>query len=168
MRRVLFAPLLRTSQAGFTLVELLVVMGILAVTTGMVTVSLVRPQTSAASTSIVNELVTDLKNQQFKAMMGDSGTATSAQAHGVYIQSNQYTLFKGSSYSSVDADNGVVATKSGTSLSTTLPSGQVVFAKGTGEVSGFVNGSNTINITNTATGGVTQIVINRLGVVTVN
>jgi prepilin-type N-terminal cleavage/methylation domain-containing protein len=153
-------------DAGFTLVELLVVMGLVAVLAGLVTINLVRPQTSSSLTGTVNTLIADLRSQQLKAMAGDSMSATSAQAHGVYVQTSQYTVFKGTVYSGADTENMAVL-PDGVTFSTTFPSSQVVFVKGTGEVDGFVNGSNTITITNT-TGSAKIITINRYGVPTVN
>src|SRR5687768_3328092 len=100
-------PRVGSLQAGFSLVELLVVLGLFAVMAGMVTVNLIRPQTAASITGMVDVLATNLRSQQFKAMVGDGSATGSAQSHGVYIQGNQYTLFKGSSYSAVDAENFV-------------------------------------------------------------
>lgn len=99
-------------------------------------------------------------------MVGDSATAASAQPYGIYVQASQYTLFKGTVYSGSDTDNFVVS-PDGVAFSTAFPSSQVVFAKGTGEVNGFANGSNTITITNN-TGDAKTITINRYGVPTVN
>jgi prepilin-type N-terminal cleavage/methylation domain-containing protein len=156
------------SQAGFTLVELLVVMGLFAILAGMTTVSLIGPQAAAPVSASVNEIVADLKNQQLKAMMGDSGSATAAQPHGVYIQTNQYTLFKGATYSAADADNIVIPAKDGVSLGANFPSSQVVFSKGSGELTSFTDGSNSISVESSISGDVTQIIINRLGAVTIN
>jgi prepilin-type N-terminal cleavage/methylation domain-containing protein len=155
-----------STRAGFTLVELLIVMGVIAVLGGLATVNLFQPQAAANVSSIVDKLVADLKSQQTKAMAGDTWGAGSAQEHGIYVQSGEYTLFKGGAYSAVDTDNIDIETEGGVTLSTTLPSTQVVFAKGSGEVNGFTNGSNTITIT--GTGGTKTVTINRYGAVTVN
>jgi prepilin-type N-terminal cleavage/methylation domain-containing protein len=155
-------------QAGFTLVEVLIVMGLMAVLITMTTISLIRPQTSASIASTVSQLVNDLKAQQLRSMSGNSGSATSAQANGVYVQSGTYTLFKGSTYSAGDADNFAVSVTNGVTLSTTFASTQVVFTKGTGEVTGFSAGANTITVTNATSGQTKTITLNRYGVITVN
>lgn len=151
---------------GFTLIEVLLVMGLLAALSGLTIINLTRPQTRASLDGIVATLVADLRSQQIKAMAGDSLTAASAQAHGVYVQSGAYTLFKGASYSSSDADNFVVQADAGVALNTTLPSTQVVFTKGSGTFSGFASGQNSITVSNAGESKV--ITINRYGVVAVN
>jgi prepilin-type N-terminal cleavage/methylation domain-containing protein len=166
--RCVTRSMLRCSQRGFTLIELLVVMGLFAVMAGMITVNLVKPQATASVSGSVNEMVADLKSQQLRAMMGDSGSGITAQPHGIYVQPGQYTLFKGSSYNGSDADNSVIPAKNGVTLSATFPSSQVVFSKGSGEVSGFSNGANVISVQSSATGEVTQITLNRLGAISVN
>jgi prepilin-type N-terminal cleavage/methylation domain-containing protein len=158
----------RRRQAGFTLVELLVVMGLFGVLLTMTTIALIRPQATASISSTVNGLVADLKAQQLRAMAGDSETATSAQPHGIYIQNNQYRLFKGSAYSGADADNFAVAAADNVGLSTTFTSTQVVFSKGTGEVGSFNGSANTITVTNSISGQTNVITINRYGAITVN
>lgn len=153
---------------GFTLVEVLVVMGLMAILAGLAFTNFIRPQNQASLDSIVSTLVADIKSQQIKAMSGDSVSASTAQAHGVYIQSGSYTLFKGTSYSGSDTDNYTVAADTGVTLSTTLPSTQVVFTKGTGDVTGFIAGQNTITITSSGTGTSKTLTLNRYGAITVN
>jgi hypothetical protein len=98
-------------------------------------------------------------------MSGTTGSSSTQQDAGLFVQSNQYTLFVGSSYSAGNSYNYVYTAPSGTTFSTTLPSSSVVFTKSSGEVSGFVNGSNTITVT---TGTNSKLVtINRFGAITV-
>jgi prepilin-type N-terminal cleavage/methylation domain-containing protein len=157
----------RLSQAGFSLVELLVVMGLFAVIAGITTINLIRPQTTASQQNTLNQLVSDLRAQQQKAMAGDSGAASTAQPYGVYIQNNQYTLFKGSSYSAADPENFVVAAGANTTITTTFGSSQVIFTKASGEITGFSAGANTITITNSVSGVSTVITMSRYGVLAV-
>jgi prepilin-type N-terminal cleavage/methylation domain-containing protein len=156
------------SQAGFTMVELLVVMALFATLITLTTVTLVRPQASASITKTANALVADIKAQQLRAMAGDSDSASSAQPYGIYVQGGQYTMFKGSAYSGADSDNFVIGAGSGITLSTTFASTQVVFAKGTGEVNSFNGSANTITVSSATSGQTKTITINRYGVVTVS
>ncbi len=153
---------------GFTLVEILVVMGLIAILSGVAFINFIRPQNQASLDSIVATLVADLKSQQTKAMAGDGVSAPAAQAHGIYVQSGSYTLFKGSAYSGADTDNFVVSSDTGTTLSTTLPSTQAVFTKGSGDVAGFIAGQSTITVTSSGTGVSRTITLNRYGALTVN
>ena len=153
-------------QAGFTLVELLIVIGILGILVGLSIASLRQPQATVSLSTTVDTLLNDLKNQQLQAMAGDTGTASSQQPHGIYVQSGQYTLFSSSTYSAIDSNNFVITAGQGVTYSTTLPSTQVVFSKGTGDVNGFVNGSNTITVTYGSSSKI--ITIGRFGALTTN
>lgn len=155
-------------MTGFTLVEVLVVMGLVAIISSLSVVNLIQPQTSANVFGVAETLVADLKGQQVKSMVGDSFGTVAAQQHGVYVQSGSYTLFKGASYSAGDSANFVIQPDSTITFSTTLPSSQAVFAKASGEVVGFTNGANTITVSNTVSGESKTITINTYGAITVN
>jgi prepilin-type N-terminal cleavage/methylation domain-containing protein len=153
------------STSGFTLVELLIVMALIGVLTTLTVVNLVQPQRSASVAGAVEVLVADLRSQQLKSMAGDSQSASAAQAHGVYIQSDRYTLFKGS-YSGGDTDNFVVQ-PDGVSFSTAFASSQISFQKASGEPASFNPSANTITVSNIS-GESKTITVNRYGVVTVD
>lgn len=154
-----------SQQSGFTIIEILVVMAIILVLFGLSVISLNQPQASTNQNSAVDTLVNDLKVQQFSAMSGVTGSAGSQQSAGIFVQSNQYTMFIGSSYSAGNSYNYVYTAPNGVSFSTSFPSGTVVFSKGAGEVNGFTAGSNTITVT--TTGSTKIITINRFGAITV-
>jgi prepilin-type N-terminal cleavage/methylation domain-containing protein len=156
----------RSQQAGFTMIEVLVVLAIIAVLFGLSTVSLGRPQTDVSISSSVDTLLSDLKSQQLLAMAGDKGDGSSQQPHGIYIQPHSYTLFSGSTYSAGASGNYEVNEADVINLSTNLPSGQVVFAKSSGEVIGYTGGSNNITVTSGDTNKV--ITIGRLGALNTN
>jgi prepilin-type N-terminal cleavage/methylation domain-containing protein len=155
----------RTHQAGFTLVEILVVVAIIAVIFGLSVVSLGQPQAATNRQDATDTLLSDIKNQQLFAMVGTTGSTSSQQPAGIFVQSNQYTLFTGSSYSAGDGYNYVVAAPQGTTFGTTFPSSIIQFNKGAGDVSGFINGSNTITITTSA--GTRTLTFDRYGAVTI-
>ncbi|HJQ08393.1 MAG TPA: type II secretion system protein [Candidatus Saccharimonadales bacterium] len=159
------------TSAGFTLIELLMVMALLVAILGLTMVNIIRPQTRASLTSTLHAVLADLKGQQLKAMVGDSGNAAAAQAHGVFLESGQYTLFKGNTYPAGDSENFVAPAQGGATISTTFPSAQIVFNKGTGEVACFVAatcsaGTNTITLTSASETKV--ITLNRYGAIAVN
>lgn len=151
---------------GFTLIELLVVVLVTALLLGLISVNLGRPQTTANVTTNIDGLLNDLKGQQLLAMAGDLGSQSSAQPHGIVFQSTQYVLFAGSTYNSGDSYNYTVTLPAATRITTTFPSSQVIFNKGAGDVSGFVNGSNTITVTSGTFSR--TITINRFGALVVN
>lgn len=155
-----------TDQKGFTLVELLVVLTILSILLALTTVNLSRPQTTSSLDGAVNSLVADIKSQQMLAMSGDQGSTTSQQPQGLYLQSGSYTLFAGSTYSAGDGNNFAINPGQGIALATTFPGTSLIFNKGTGEVNGFVNGSNTITLS--FNGSSKVVTVSRFGAVTVN
>ncbi len=118
---------------GFSLLEVMVVMGLVAILAALTVTNLIRPQTTASLDGVVSTLMADIKSQQLKAMVGDSISAASAQEHGVRIQPTTYTLFKGASYSAGDTDNFTLQQGSDISLSTTFPSSVLIFTKAAGE-----------------------------------
>lgn len=159
-------PLYNQHQQGFTLVELLIVIVITSMLFGLIAVNLGQPQKVATVTTSIDSILTDIKGQQVLAMSGDTGSNTTAQPDGIFFQATQYTLFAGSAYSAVDPNNFVIKLPTGATLATTFPSTQVVFTKGSGEVQSFVNGSNTVTLTN---GTVSHVItIDRFGATQVN
>jgi type II secretory pathway pseudopilin PulG len=152
-------------SGGFTLVELLIIIGLFTILSSFAVINLIRPQTKANLDSTLTPLISDVKEQQLKAMIGDGGGA-SASAYGIYFESNKYTLFKGSSYTPGDANNFVVSTQGNTTISDTFVSNQVVFGQRSGEVVSFSASGNTITLT--SSGDSKTITVNALGSVNVN
>lgn len=150
----------RKQESGFTLVELLVVIIIITILFALSTVNLGQAQTTASLQSITNTLLADIKNQQLLAMVGEEGSTSSQQPHGIYIEAHSYVLFADASYTSSDSNNFTVQTGSDT-VTTTFPGSQVVFTTGEGGVASFSAGNNTITIA--GNGSSQTITINRFG-----
>jgi type IV fimbrial biogenesis protein FimT len=156
---------IHTSHAGFTLVEIMVTLAIIAILSALTLVNLGRPQTSASLNSTVDMLVADLSSERMLAMAGDAGNAVAAQPHGIQVQSTAYVLFVGNTFNGADTGNFSVDAGDGVQLSTTFADGQVLFDKISGEVQNYDANNNTI----TASGGGLSrtVTVNRYGVVTV-
>lgn len=154
--------------SGFTLIELIMVMGLFSLLTAFASINLLRPQTQASLDGVVISLVSNMRQQQLKAMAGDTDGTAQAQPFGVRFNSNNYILFRGASFNPSEPTNFTVTIEGDVSLTTNLPSSQVIFSRQSGEVAGFTAGSNTVTITNNTNGENKVISINRLGVVTVN
>ncbi len=95
-------------KRGFTLPELLIVMGVLAILTTLATVNLLRPQHQASTVAAVNILMADIRQQQLKTMLGNT---------------------EGS-------NNFNVTLEPPFQVLTTFPNNQIVFQAGSGEVAG--------------------------------
>lgn len=151
---------------GFTLIEILIVMVIVLLLLSLSFINIGKPQESTNLATVGDTLIADIKAQQILAMSGGKGSTTTAQPYGIYFQSNQYTLFAGSTYSGSDPNNFVETLPSGITLNTIFPSAQLILTKGAGEVQGFTAGSNTITLT--TANGTRVITVGQFGAVTVN
>jgi|SRR5579859_160302 len=152
-------------SAGFTLIEILVVVGIFLVSFSIAALTIYQPQGKASLSTTVVSLVSDLQHQQLKSMLGESEGATTAQTFGIHFESATYTLFRGSTYSSSDSDNFVVNLGQNVIFSNvTFPSSQVVFNRLNGEVSGFNTGQASVTIQNTVSNEQQTVTLNKYGV----
>ncbi len=152
---------------GFTLIEVSLVVGIFAILASFATINLLRPQQSADLNSTTTSIIADIKQQQARSILGESGGGLSAVVHGIYFESNKYTLFSGSTYNSSDPANFVVNLSGGLSLSTTFTGSQVIFNLQSGEINGFAGGSSSVTLTPTG-GQARTLTFNKYGVVSVN
>jgi len=153
-------------QAGLTLIELLLVIGILSVLFGIAFVSItnIRIITGNSSANVV--LASDLKTQQIKAMTGDTEGRGVPDNYGIKILPNNYVLFHGQNYNNSDTSNFTVAIDSGYTLSTTFPNSTILFASESGQLVGYVPGQNSITITSTPSGQIKTIQLNAYGTIT--
>ncbi len=155
-------------RSGFTLIELLVTMGIFSILASLISINLIKPQTSASTDSQIQTLVADIKSQQLKSMQGGIGSTTSSQKHGIFISQDKYTLFSGNSFNPLDQNNYEVVLEGSLQLSTTFSASTLLFEKMSGEVSNFSPGQNTITLTSQSGGPIRTITVNRYGSLLVN
>lgn len=150
---------------GFTLIEMAVVMGIFTILVSIGVISLANIERSSSLNAEVSKIIPSIKEQQIKAMAGDTEGSGTINDYGIHFESSSYTLFRGT-YSVGNANNLVVTIDPNIQISSTFPGAQVLFSRGSGEVASFVNGSNTITFTDTTNGRTQTITVNRLGVIT--
>lgn len=156
------------ARAGFTLVDLLLVMGLAVILFSFSALSLLRVQNKPSLDAAVTKLVADLKATQSQAMVGDSGSAGASTTWGVYIEAHRYTLFRGASYSAGNTSNLVVDLGSTMAIGTTFSGNSIIFVRRSGEITGFNASANRITVTNSASGDTKTITINRYGVITIS
>jgi type II secretory pathway pseudopilin PulG len=155
-------------EKGFTYAEIIVIMGIVTMLFGFATVNLVKVQRSSSVNATVQTLLTDIKQQQLKAMVGATEGRTASDSYGIYLESNRYSFFHGSVYAPSDTSNFPVKLDSSITISTTFPNNSLIFSRRSGEVTGFVPGQNTITVRNNTGTEQKIITINRYGVITGN
>lgn len=146
-------------QQGFSLIEVCVVLGIFFILIGLVTLNFFKIQNKTQLSGYVNSFLADMKEQQIKAMAGDTDGSASASAYGVHFETTSYTLFR----NAYGTNNFVVSLPSNVHIAgSTNP---VLFASGSGELNPTTN-SLTITFTDTADGSQKVVTLNRYGVVT--
>lgn len=154
-----------SAKRGFTFVEIIVVIAIFLTLIGL---TLTNPLNLMESTSInttVDTLITDIKNQQIKAMVGDTEGRGVPDTYSVYIEPTQYVLFHGQNYSPGDPSNFSVVIDSKYQLSTNFTDSKIIFTSGSGEIVGLATEPKLVTITETRTGQKKEIKINKYGVI---
>lgn len=151
-------------EAGFTLIEIIITLGIVLMLSGVTTFNLLHTQTAATVDSTVDTLVSDMNNQQLKAMVGVKSTHPGS--YGIYFMQDRYVLFWGSTYDvtslanfSVPLDQGIMFT------GTTFPNNALIFTKLSGEMSGYTPSNNSVTLKSTSGNSQKTITLNRYGVV---
>ncbi len=150
---------------GFTFIEFLLVIAIFSILTALTTVNLFRFQHKTQLSTIVESFITDVKEQQTKAMAGDTEGRVGTSTYGVNVSSTNYTLFHGT-YSSTETTNFVVNLQGSIRAATTFPNAQIVFDVGTGEIVGYASNSASVTFIDNTTSEQKSILFNKYGVIT--
>lgn len=153
-----------TKSNGFSIVELLIVMGIFAIFFAFASLNLLGIRNKTSIGTSVDVLLSDLKTQQIKAMSGDANYGADNDSFGIHFLTDSYILFKGS-YTPGDSNNFIVKLDDA-GIDTTFPSGEILFKKISGEVNNFVPTGNTIKFSSNNSTDQKIITVNRLGTVT--
>jgi prepilin-type N-terminal cleavage/methylation domain-containing protein len=137
---------IRNNSQGFTLPELIVGMAMFAILIGLVTINLTGAQGSTNINTTIDTLTADIKQQQTKAMVGETEGSTSANSYGIHFETSDYILFRGTSYTSGDTSNLTIDIKGATITSTTIPNNQIIFDQGDGKIPGLTNNQGSITL----------------------
>ncbi len=142
-------------------------MAIIAILSVFVFMDVFRSKGNVALITTMDVLITDLKNQQLKAMMGSTEGRSSHGAYGIYFEQGKYVLFHGPSYDSGDLTNFEVNLEQGDQFSQiNLPNSSVIFASVNGEIESYDSLKNSLVIKNSNTGSERTIIFNKFGVIT--
>lgn len=152
-------------QSGFTIVEYLIGIGIVAILLSVIGLNILGGRESAVLSSTLDTLVADVTSQQLKSMTQKT-VASQRSSYGVKFEATRYILFYGDSYSSNDPRNFVINLEENISFSpVNVPNEQIVFASSSGEILGFSPSQKSVTITNAINGQTKIIEFNRLGVI---
>jgi len=153
------SPSVNYKYNGFTLIEILIVISVFATLISFATINFLKPQHSSSISSAVTTLSADLKQQQLKAMVGDTEGLGTAQNYGVHIDQNSYTLFRTN-------PPGDFTVNLNPSLEFTTYPVDITFAKKSGELVS----QNTVSVTvkHIQSNEQKSLSINQLGAITIN
>lgn len=154
-------------KKGFTLIELLLVSGMSAILFGLIIFSLVGFRNTSSQQSSAASLVSDIKSQQFKAMMGETEGRADSDNYGIYFYSDRYVLFHGSGFNPDEPTNFTVDLPEDLEIaSVSFPGSEIIFEKISGEIIGFSPGSDSLTIRALNVNKEIIISLNRYGVIT--
>lgn len=156
---------MKNSEKGFSLIELILVMGISLALFGFVSLNLVNSQRINSVNSLRDSLISDMASQQTKAMQGFG--PSSGTSYGIHFLPDRYILFRGNVYSAGDTYNFAVQLDQGISFTDiTFLNNSLIYSPRSGDISGFIDGNNTVTIRDTEGSKAETASINRYGVVT--
>lgn len=145
---------------GFTLPELIVSVAIFAILATLVTLNVVGVKQRASLDTTINVLLSDLKQQQLKAMTGDTEGRVVADAYGMHTETNKYILFHGNIFDPNSVDNFSIDLGDNVEFTT---SSDIIFSRISGEIS---SGNMTLILQENTTGVARTINLNKYGIVT--
>ena len=153
-----------------SMAEIVLVGGIFLLLMSLGTFSLARFQSSSSLTTVVDTFIADFKNQQIKAMQGDTESGTSPDNYGIHFDSTSYTLFKGT-YLAGDPNNFKVNLPPSIQVSTQMKifgseDPQIIFIKGNAKLAGCCSIANTITFNDNSANIRKTITVNELGAIT--
>lgn len=155
----------KKSQLGFTVIELIMVVSIIAVVYSLISFNWVSILPKQNLDSAVEVLVGDLKQQQLEAMSGFDTGGGGLMNHGFYLNTNEYITYEGSSYNPINTSNMTFSLPQGITATTVdITNDDLVFAHTSGEPN-TIGINPQIIVTNQANGEQKTIQLNQLGVV---
>ena len=142
---------------GFTIIELMVSMGILALLFGLSSVNVSQLPSNTLQSTNLDTLMSDIRFQQTLSMSNDS-------AYGVHFEPSSYTMFKGNTYTQGLSTNTIISLDSGIVFTNvTFQNRVLVFSSGGGDILNYSEGQDGFTFKSDPTGKVTVININKYG-----
>jgi len=153
-------------RKGVTFSELIIVFGMILILMAFISLRVTPTQRRTSLSEIEATLASDIRQQQLKSMNGTSPSG-SGSPFGIYFNADNYVLFRGAAYNPSDVENYVVDLDPGFSFTTVgFPGSVVVFARGSGEISGFMSDSYDLTLSDEQEGTSRIITVNRYGAIT--
>jgi type II secretory pathway pseudopilin PulG len=158
--------LVLSSLKGFTLIEALIVMSIFIILAGLTTINLLNAKHQSSLSTSIDTFISDIKQQQLKAMIGDTEGRTTSDNYGIYFGATSYTLFHGT-YSTSEPTNFSIPLGDNIQFTNVkFPGSEIIFLRGSGEINSYDSNSSTITLKDILNNSEKTITLNRYGVVT--
>ena len=152
-------------RAGFTLVELLIVMGISAIVFSITIISLTPLIPKSNSRAEIELLKAAIAEQRTKSQSGYTSSGSSPTAQSIYFEETQYVLYEGITYNPSDPENSTFPLEQGLRFTAiTLPNSSLVFSAISGEVRQFVEGQNSVTLRSDHLNDSVILSVNRFGI----
>lgn len=151
-------------KKGFTLVEVLLVMGIISILAALGSVNYFSSFNQTSVGTFEDIMISDLRSAQSKAMSSQGASGAITTGWGVKFLGSSYVVFPGSTYTAGSSNNYVVSAPTGLTISTSFPSSQVLFNHSSGEVISYDSALDRITLN--AGSSSKTIELNQYGVVT--
>lgn len=156
-----------TNQKGYSIVELIVVIALFVTIASFVSSNLLEAQQGTSLATTESTLIADTKNQQIKAMSGDTEGRVANDYYGVHFDVNSYTLFHGTTYNPNDSANQTINLDPVLKfVNNTFTNGNLIFIPTNGEVYGYSSLTNSISLNNSVANQQKILQFNYLGVLT--
>lgn len=153
------------NREGATLVELIVIMAVAGILARVVTLNLFQGQQRVSLTVSRDLLVSDIRKQQHRAMVGMNSAPGVYLDYSIRFEAQRYILYPGIVYDSNNTANEVTMLEPVLQFDPIdLPNGTVTFSRVSGEVRGYEEDNRSITIKNIQTGSQYVVSFNTLGV----
>lgn len=153
------------SSKGLALIELIVVLGIIALLYGFLSLNTIRTRNLVSLETSIDILINDAKGQQIQAMTGFNQFGEVNNYYGIYFEQDRYILFSSPAYQENQSTNFPVILEKDIELISNLPDNQIIFASTSGKVENFDPNRNTVTFLNVQEGVQKNVRFNIYGVV---
>lgn len=161
------------TETGFSLIEVLFVVAFFVIILAFATPNLFNPLGREKVGTLSNDIVSNLRDAQTKAMSSETFGKPATSEFGVHFGSNNYIIFRGTIFDPTDSDSFLVDIPTGLTVNPNLPCNlapndcnNIVFSKLSGEVQNFDQTKNSLCLSDSLNNRI-LITINFLGVTNV-
>ncbi len=152
-------------RRAFTLIELIVAIGVISIFLLTVLPNMLAPVTRSSFAESLALLSSDMRTQQLKAMLGSAENSVGPTVYGIHLNVDNYVMFSGPGYQAANPLNFTVNLDPGLIFSfIDLPGADAVFSTGSGQILNF-NDTRTFTLLDSRSGQSLIISVNKFGVV---